>query len=257
MRHWLATSGTYLVLWTALLCEKQVCAQGICQAMFTYQTFSCMVGVTSTSVAPFDSIVSYIWEWGDGTSPDTFSVAFAFHLYTQSDTYRICHTIVTSKGCRNTFCQDVVIADCGAGAFCVASFETGGNGCLLALRNTSFVMPGDSLELLVVDWGDSHSDTIEANLTAHNYAQNGQYVVCLSITSREGCTDIACDTIVVSGCVPTTIPDFSQKLFAWRSSSPLYYYLDGRQMVGALPVYGNLPVILILAEGEKRLVVPK
>lgn len=255
MKGLFAISGPGLVLWVAFLCRGGVYAQGLCQAMFTFQTLSCALSVTSTSVAPFDTIVAYIWEWGDGTSPDTFSGPFALHLYAQSDTYTVCHTIITSRGCQNTFCQNVVITNCGAGAFCNAAFEVGSSGCLLAVRNTSFAAPGDSLELSVVDWGDGSRDTLLQNLTAHSYFQNGQYVVCLSITTREGCADSVCDTVVLTDCVPASIPENQEWLFLGRSI--VLFFLDGRGVPAVPQRWDTPPAVVISVDGEKRLVLPR
>ena len=56
----------------------------------------------ATGVGP----LSYVWNWGDGTSSNT---AYPSHTYAAAGTYTICLTITDATGCTNTTCYQFAL----------------------------------------------------------------------------------------------------------------------------------------------------
>ncbi len=77
-----------------------------CEANFIYTVLDSTIKFTSIST-PDDSIVSYSWTLGDGS---TDSSADPVHTYSPPATYTVCLTIATGSGCIDSVCLDISAA---------------------------------------------------------------------------------------------------------------------------------------------------
>ena len=66
--------------------------------------------VNSTAMAaPVSSIVSRVWNWGDGTSNTTGNVVSPTHTYTNAGTFTITLTAIDSFGCNRVITKQVIV----------------------------------------------------------------------------------------------------------------------------------------------------
>lgn len=165
-----------------------------CQAMFVFDDSNCpSVSFYDTSYAggPTSQVVFWQYDFGDGntsTSPNPTNT------YTSNGTYLVCLTIATSTGCASTFCDSVTI-DCIGGSPCTAAYQFYPD----SFCNYSFIDYSTGGSGNVVGWywsfGDGGSSTQQN--PNYQYASNGQYLVCLTIQTDNGCSDTICDSVDV------------------------------------------------------------
>lgn len=196
--HAYSGSGTYQVCLTVtdtlLNCTSTYCdsveVTVNCQSTFTYLNTGASVNFIADTISPF---WQYSWTYGDGTPGDTG--IYQNHVYASSGLYQVCLTVTdTATGCSNTTCEYVVIL-----IHCNALFNTTINsGGMIVFQITPF----DTNLDYTFDFGDSTTGTGIMGFAYHQYAVNGTYRVCLTVTNPStGCTSEYCDdvTILVSG----------------------------------------------------------
>jgi len=201
--HYYTQAGTYsvchIVSIPGTLCADTTCEsiQGSgngtgCHANFTDSTATNSPTVIfynhSTST---DSIVSYVWSFGDGSSSTS---ANTHHTYTASGhVFYVCLTITTSTGCTNTYCDSVHIGSPNI-VPCHASFTYTVDSCqVVTFTSTST----GSLNFLRWIYGDGTTDTLSH--PTHVYAQGGYYTVILHFYGN-GCYNFDTAVIYVPSC---------------------------------------------------------
>lgn len=140
---------------------------------------------------------TFYWSFGDGTN-DTTTHPFANHNYGTNGMYYACLTMVTFDSCVATFCDSVLIGPpanptCQAGFWASPSPNMGGQGNHTHFNNMS--SSNDHIAAWHWDFGDG--DTSIAHSPIHNYSAPGSYVVCLTMTTVNGCVDTHCDTVTI------------------------------------------------------------
>jgi len=169
-------------------------------AMFTTVT-SCVldsVYFTSTSTISSGAIVSYNWNFGDGSSSTS---QLPVHYYDSAGVYLVSLTVTSDSGCTSVITNTVVpskgitagfdlIADC--------DFK-------VIFNDTSNAAAGDSVVFWSWNFGDGSPLNTTSNPT-HTYADTGTYIVSLHIITRGGCNDSVIDTLVL---LPPPIADFA------------------------------------------------
>lgn len=148
------------------------------------------VHVNNESTISNGTIVSYNWNWGDGSPAST--TADPSHIYSEPGTYSICLTAVSNEGCVDEYCHEIVISP--ASQDCEASFTYTVNNNVVSFHGQSNVPNVDYIWL----FGDNHDGTGEnINHTYTLYPEH--YQVCLIIANTAGCRDTVCQTIFVQG----------------------------------------------------------
>ncbi len=137
------------------------------------------------------TIVSYFWEFGDGTTSTQQSPVYA---YVSSGFYLVCLTIETIDSCMSTICQPVFIF----GGGCSASFTY---AAINPVSNPTQISFTDNSIGSVIEWLWDFGDGNVSNLAnpVHNYASAGTYTVCLFISTMDSCFNSSCETIQVAG----------------------------------------------------------
>jgi len=180
--HYYTQAGAYtvchIVTMSGTLCSDTSCqtVQGTGTGTSCHANFTDSIVANSTSViftntsTSSDSIVSYVWNFGDGSSSTS---ANTHHTYTASGSvFNVCLTITSANGCTNTYCDSVHIGHYTTA--CHASFNYTIDSCqVVTFTSTS---TGD-LSFLRWVYGDGTTDTLSH--PTHVYAQGGYYTVVL------------------------------------------------------------------------------
>jgi PKD repeat protein len=148
------------------------------------------VSFTDTSTAD-KKIVSWLWEFGDGETSEDQSPT---HRYQQPGSYTVKLTVTDEVGTKNS-CEKTINVTYPPPT---ASFEYSPKenitvGLEIAFNDTS--TPKENIESWYWDFGDNTTST-EIN-PKHTYNQSGTYTVKLTVTDKEGRTDIYIETIEV------------------------------------------------------------
>ncbi len=166
-----------------------------CQTDFSYWQDSSMNNSTvyfnNISSKPIASSLTYLWNFGDGTTSNSASPV---HTYPHAGNYNVCLTISDSiDSCYYTKCKVVSVGTNPSG--CNASFNYYLDSIGVALFNT--VNPQPSGTNYSWTFGDGSSSTSPS--PAHLYASNGWYLICLTVwRPADSCANTVCDTILVT-----------------------------------------------------------
>lgn len=202
--HTYTEAGTYLVcltITTADGCTSTFCNEitveaggGPCEAFFTVTSIELtpdgyIVHFNNESAATGD-ISSVTWYYGDGTVGETYD---GEHLYTESGVYVVCIVITTTDGCTDEYCYEITLGD---GDGCVSDFEFATTGMLTEFFETA---TGGGADIVSYLWNFGDGSTSTAPNPEHMYDAPGEYEVCLTITTADGCVDTWCDIVTIEG----------------------------------------------------------
>ena len=142
------------------------------------------------------SIVSYLWNFGDGT---TGAGSTATHVYNISGNYTVTLTVIDNDGLTDTdTCMVTVYGFQAPVAIASPDYQMILNGELpldAAIFNASLSYdPDGTLVSYLWNFGDGHTGSGE--FTSHVYTTTGNYTVTLTVTDNDGLTDT--DTCIVS-----------------------------------------------------------
>jgi len=205
--HVYAAAGTYtvcLVIWTNNGCEDDYCQTvtitgaptPTCNAQFNFEKEGLNVFFNANASTANAAITSWTWTFGDGGS--STAGAQVSHSYTTSGTYTVCLVIETANGCEDNYCATVMVSGTTPTPQCAAHFNFDVSGLNVYLNGS----PSES-NSTITSWswtfGDGTGSPSPATVqTNHTYATAGTYLVCLTITTANGCTDDHCAEITVT-----------------------------------------------------------
>jgi len=143
---------------------------------------------TSTTNPSGQSIGSYRWSFGDGS---TGSGASTSHTYSQPGTYQATLTVSTGGG----HCSDQITKTVTVEALPTANFNatTVCQGTATQFTSTS---TGQSINSYQWNYGDG--STGSGQTATHTYTQPGTYQATLTVQTANGCTDQITQTVVVN-----------------------------------------------------------
>lgn len=176
---------------------RAVVQSGVCEAVYSEPatiTIHALPEVSFTATAVCDgypvtfqnnslissgSIVSYLWDFGDGTSSIESEPS---KQYLNNGTYMVKLTAVSDKGCRAQATEKVTIYE-----FPVADFtlEDVCYGEPVVVSNSSFYSAGG----LSFHWDFGDGTKSDQNAPSHLYKEPGVYPVKLLVESGLGCKD--------------------------------------------------------------------
>jgi PKD repeat protein len=137
------------------------------------------------------SIVSYAWNFGDGTTASGEQVT---HTYTQPGQYLVTLTVTGSDGVSSTATATLQIVPSGPTAVINAPTSGQANQVILFDGSSSSSSSGQ-ITSYTWDFGDGTTGT--GARIRHQYAQPGQYTVSLTVTASNGTTATATQTIQI------------------------------------------------------------
>ena len=141
---------------------------------------------TNTSTAPVGkpfSSGSFVWDFGDGSSPDTVNQP-PVHAYAAEGTYLVKLYLIDTNYCN---APDMITDTLRIASNVKAQFETPPAGCVpytAIFNNTS--LAGQSF---VWDFGDG--DTSHAEYPMHLYSETGTYTMTLTATDSNTCNKVS------------------------------------------------------------------
>ncbi|CAN5331081.1 PKD domain-containing protein [soil metagenome] len=215
----------------------------------------------SASRDPDGTIVTYAWDFGDGTTASTPTVV---HPYTNPGTYLVTLTVADDKGATATSQQSVSVVNAAP----TASFTVATQYLTTTFDATASADPDGTITTYAWDFGDGTSTSGSTPSAARTYDTAGTRTVTLTVTDSDGTsTSTSQDVTVAANQAPlvafssqvaglsvnfessgTADPDGSIATYAWSfddgGSSALpapnhVYTLDGTYNV-SLTVTDNL-----------------
>jgi len=215
--HTYAASGSYTVTLTAINannCDdtvmKTVVVNQLPVANFSADT-ACrgsLTTFTDLSTANAASIISYSWDFGDGTPLNT--QPSPTHTYANYGQFVVTLTIINSNGCIHTVSKNVLVYPLPIPEF---SYSTPNCfGAVVTFTNQSSTVPGfiDNIVTWLWNFGDGTTQTINfpasPNVT-HTFVGSAlSHTVRLTVTTSHGCTKFI-EHIVNS--VPSPLANFT------------------------------------------------
>lgn len=170
-------------------------------AIFTHEIEGLRVGVDgSGSSDPDGEIVSYIWEFGDGTFGSGVS---ASHTYAKAGEYELSLTVTDDDGESTTTSREVQVAPPPINEDPQAAFTFTVENRMVSVDASTSTDDNDDIVHYAWDFGDGLGGA--GPLTNHTYAADGHYNVTLTVTDGGGLSDS------VTHEVPVTSPTTNQK----------------------------------------------
>jgi PKD repeat protein len=138
----------------------------------------------SASSDPDGSIVSYDWDFGDGTSATEVSPV---HIYTQNDTYTVTLTVTDNDGVTDTVSTTATISDTEPVADFTATPTAGPEPLTVTFTETSTSYDG----ITAWEWDFNNDSTVDSTVQspAYEYTQDGTYAVTLTVYEADGDSD--------------------------------------------------------------------
>ncbi|MFQ5999426.1 MAG: PKD domain-containing protein [Candidatus Bathyarchaeia archaeon] len=164
-------------------------------ATFTYSPAAPLEGETVTFNASLSTpnggtIVSYTWDFGDGSSPVTEADPITTHNYTTFGTYNVTLNITDSEDLTDTYWDTIRILIAPTANFTYSPTMPVINQTVTFNASASYDPDGSSIVSYTWDFGDGSSPVTEADpITTHNYTAEGTYNVTLTVTDDDALTD--------------------------------------------------------------------
>ncbi|PJJ79638.1 PKD domain-containing protein [Mucilaginibacter auburnensis] len=177
-------------------------------ASFNATGFDCVgnsVSFTSTSVSADGNIVSWKWDFNDGTPVEEYATAATFgHTFTIAKDYNVKLLITTDKGCTATYQKLITIHPLPVVDFTLP------DACLddVAKFNDLSTIADHTEAEFTYAWNFGDSNSSAANNTSnlknaqHKYSASGIYTVTLTVTSKYNCKTVIQKQFTVNGATP-------------------------------------------------------
>ncbi|OGS50659.1 MAG: hypothetical protein A3K65_09005 [Euryarchaeota archaeon RBG_16_68_12] len=134
------------------------------------------------------TIVSYSWEWGDGTPNGTGVIAT--HTYGTKGTFTINLTVTDNDGLTGQQARTLTVRHRPIAAFNVAIV-----GLTANVDGSASSDPDGTIVSWAWEWGDSTMGV--GVMASHAYAVAGTYAINLTVTDDDGLTDVVRRTVAV------------------------------------------------------------
>jgi PKD repeat protein len=205
--HEYAAFGEYkvcLVITTTASCTSDYCAEvkitnpATCKAYFTFTNSKTEAGVVIPKKIAFTNqstgeLNGCKWSFGDGTYSTEKSPV---HEYAAFGEYKVCLVITTTASCTSDYCATVKVAeDTACKAYFTATNALWSNPDMMKKMAFTNLSTGDLKEC---SWTFGDGSTSNECKPVHEYANFGEYKVCLVITTVNGCKSEYCTTVKVT-----------------------------------------------------------
>ena len=143
---------------------------------------------SATASDPGDDILTYQWDFGDDS---TSSEQNPTHVYADDDSYTV--TLIVTDDDEDESepkTQDVTVSNVAPtiddDTFSISPTTLNEGGSIIC--NATASDPGDDILIYQWDFGDE-SDIVAGQSVNHVYANNGDYIVTLTVTDGDGGSD--------------------------------------------------------------------
>jgi PKD repeat protein len=149
------------------------------------QGLTCSVSSQGTADPNVGDVITYSWNWGDGTAPSTGATPAA-HVYAASGSYTITLTTTDGWGKSASTNRAVTLSEPAGNAAPHVEFTTTCASFTICQMNSAGTVDpdGDALKYSWA-WGDATAVTTTAN-PAHTYAGPGTYSIALTVSDVWG-----------------------------------------------------------------------
>lgn len=202
--HTFTKPGTYLVtLFASNDCSKAITSETIVvleqpEVGFTSdKTIGCY-GSAIKFKNNSKNAVSYLWDFGDGTTSIEFEPS---HIFTgNAVNYTVSLTATNIQGCKNTSILPnyIQLIPPPQSIFTVLP------GVELSIPNYSFTFKDASVNAVSWEWSFGDGSSSKLQNPAHTFNNVGEYTVELKILNKEGCTSVSSQVVRIVG-VPGTL----------------------------------------------------
>jgi PKD repeat protein len=183
------------LLFTSGIFVKGETALSDCDADFSFTVDGMTVYFTDMSTSDDGPIVSWFWEFGDGTTSAEMNPV---HTYAEPGEYDVCLTIVADGGCEDDRCESNIPVMEGGGLTCDAAFEYEGPELTISFFDASEA----DAAIVGYSWDFDDGTTSTEENPVHTFPAPGVYEVCLTIETEgfgEACISTTCQTVIVGG----------------------------------------------------------
>jgi PKD repeat protein len=149
------------------------------------QGLTCSVSSAGTADPNTGDVISYSWNWGDGT-PVSTGAAPAAHIYAAAGSYTITLTTTDGWGKFASTTRGIVLSEPVGNTAPHVEFTTSCASFTVCQMNSAGTLDneGDAIKYSW-NWGDSTTATTTAS-PAHTYATPGTYTIVLTVTDVWG-----------------------------------------------------------------------
>jgi PKD repeat protein len=162
---------------------------------------SCEVHFNDLSYSSTGTIVSWFWEFGDGS---TSYQQNPVHQYTADGNYNVKLSISTTDSCFSFATKQINVDNCTPLPNCRANFNFQDSACHVFFQDMS--VASAAIYSYYWDFGDG-AFSFDTN-PVHQYFQPGTYTVSLSIATADSCYNTRYRQITVANCSPNCKADF-------------------------------------------------
>ena len=200
--HTYAADGTYTITLTvtddlgavATTTHQVVAANQAPTAAFTASTQQTSLTVdAATSTDADGTIVSYSWDFGDGTPAETG--VSATHVYAAAGTYQVALAVTDDLGATATSTQAVTVESINQ--LPTANFTVSGGELVMGYDGSSSSDPDGTIVSYAWAFGDG--STGSGATVSKTYAAPGTYQVTLTVTDNRGGTATKTTAVWVTG----------------------------------------------------------
>lgn len=150
----------------------------------------------TTYAAQHDSTVLSIWNFGDGSLPDT--ATNPCHTFAQPGIYSVTLTAFSDKGCTSSFTKQVPVGMPPVAGFIAARVDTVCNRATWMFIDTSIVNMVSPVSVHTWSFGDGQGVTIYGDTVYHTYTSQAVFPVRLKVSDVTGCSDSITKNVPVS-----------------------------------------------------------
>jgi len=183
--------ATITATWEGLSQSTTVIINGLPVALFTESAETVYTGDVinfnaSDSYDPDGSIISYFWDFGDGTNATGVT---ANHTYIDDGVYTVTLTVTDNRGASASAKATKMVLNRPLIASFTESAEAVYTGEFITFNASDSYDPDGSIVSYFWDFGDGTNAT--GVTTSHAYANDGTYTVTLTVTDNDGATNSA------------------------------------------------------------------
>ncbi len=197
--HNYAAAGTYVVTFTLTDDSGSTNSMSALKTVtdrppvagFTESTTSVPPGTliqfdASTSTDPDGAIVTYSWDFGDGSTSVGITTS---HSYAVAGTYKVVLAITDDSGSGDSAFALKTVIDRSPLANFTESVTSASTGVPISFDASGSIDPDGTIVSYAWSFGDGSTGTDQS--TVHSYARAGTYTVALTVTDDSGNSDIS------------------------------------------------------------------
>lgn len=183
------------------------------------RTVSCQAPFTATFRDLTPGGATRVWDFGDGTPPQTTTNATIAHTYNTTGNFRVLLRVIDGNGCESALQRTDYIR---VAAPSVSLSNTSTSGCIpFSYTPAANINSLEGISSYTWDFGEGAPIvTTSATPPSHNYSATGVYPVSLTIATTGGCTASG-STTVRTGTPPSGV-NFTAPPPSCASSSILF-----------------------------------